>query len=234
MTADRPGYSQLTLLAFSDALASDAPTPGGGSAAAVAASLAASLVCMVTRLSVGRPRYAAFEATHVRALEFAEQARSRFLELADEDAEAYAALVRARGLSRGADDREHAEREEAVRNAAHNASRIPMLVVRECYALIDHVDRLAGRSNLNAASDLDVAARLLEAAARGAGANVVVNLPAIGDERLANSMLGELEVRLHELVSAVARIARQGRAGGHRGPGSGGRPRPTGTQPPAS
>ncbi len=219
MTADRPGYSQLTLSAFSVALASDSPTPGGGSAAAVAASLAASLVCMVTRLSQGRPRYAAFEATHTRALEFAEQARSRFLELAGEDAAAYAALVRARGLVRDT-DAERAVRDEAVRRAAHDAARVPMLVVRECYALIDHVDRLAGRSNLNASSDLDVAARLLEAAARGAGANVIVNLPAVGDERLADSMLGELEVRLHELVSAVARIASQVRSDGLRAPES--------------
>src|SRR3954470_10654290 len=117
MTAERPGYSQLTLRAFSDAPASDAPTPGGGSAAAGAAGLAASLVCMVTRLSVGRSRYAAFEATHVRALEFAEQARSRFLELADEDAEAYAALVQARGLTRGTENADQGARDEAVRNA---------------------------------------------------------------------------------------------------------------------
>lgn len=219
MTDDQVGFSQLSLRAFSDALASDAPTPGGGSAAAIAASLAASLVCMVTRLSQDRPRYAAFEATHTRALEVAEQARSKFLELADADAEAYAALVRARGLAR-ATESERVIRDESVRHAAHEAARVPMLVVRECYALIDQVDRLAGRSNLNASSDLDVAARLLEAAARGAGANVIVNLPAIGDERLADSMLGELEVRLHELVSAVARIASQVRSDGLRAPES--------------
>ena len=113
-----------------------------------------------------------------------------------------------------------ADRDEAIRVAARQAAHVPMLVVRECYALIDQVDRLAGRSNLHAASDLDVAARLLEAAARGAGANVIVNLPDIGDERLADSMLGELEVRLHEMVSAVARIASQVRSEGLRAPES--------------
>jgi formiminotetrahydrofolate cyclodeaminase len=87
-----------------------------------------------------------------------------------------------------------------------------MAIVRECYAVMEHVDRMAGRSNLGAASDLDVAARLLEAAARGAGANVIVNLPAMGDERLADSMLGELEARTHELESAVARVASQVRS----------------------
>jgi len=141
------------------------------------------------------------------------------LRIADEDSVAYAALVQARGAAR-ATDAERAARDVAVRRAAHQAARVPLLVVRESYALIDHVDRLAGRSNLNAASDLDVAARLLEAAARGAGANVIVNLPAMGDERLADSMLGELEVRLHELVSAVARIASQVRSESLRAPES--------------
>ena len=220
MTDERPSYSALSLRAFSDALASDAPTPGGGSAAAVAASLAAALVCMVTRLSLGRPRYAAFEQTHERALEAAEQARA-----AASSSSPMRTRRRMRPWSRHvpsakSTDAERAARDAAVRQAAHQAAQVPMLVVRECYALIDHVDRLAGRSNLNAASDLDVAARLLEAAARGAGANVIVNLPAIGDERLADSMLGELEVRLHELVSAVARIASQVRSEGLRAPES--------------
>ncbi len=220
MTHERTDYSGLSLQAFSDALASDAPIPGGGSASAVAANLAASLVCMVTRLSQDRPRYAAFAATHTRALEVAEQACRRFLELADDDSAAYSALVQARRAARdaAAGSPERATLDEAVRHAAHEAARVPMVIVRECYALIDQVDRLAGRSNLNAASDLDVAARLLEAAARGAGANVIVNLPAIGDERLSDSMLGELEVRLHEMVSAVARVASQVRSQGLRAP----------------
>jgi formiminotetrahydrofolate cyclodeaminase len=225
MTQQRTDYSGLSLRAFSDALASDAPTPGGGSAAAIAANLAASLVCMVTRLSQDRPRYAAFAATHTRVLGVAEQARQRFLELADADSAAYSALVRARSAARASaaehpDRAPHEDRDDDVIQAAHEAARVPMLIVRECYALIDQVDRLAGRSNLNAASDLDIAARLLEAAARGAGANVIVNLPAIGDERLADSMLGELEVRLHEMVSAVARIASQVRTQGLRAPES--------------
>ncbi len=213
-------YPDLSLRAFSDLLASDAPAPGGGAASAIAAALGASLVSMVTRLSQGRERYAAYASTHERALAASEAARVRFLELADEDAAAYRSLVVARG--QGRDDPElAAEREQAIRTAAREASRVPMLVVRECYGLLEHVERLAGRSNIHASSDLDVAARLLEAAARGAGANVMVNLPAVGDERLADSMLGELEVRLHEMVSDVARIASQVRSQGLRSPEAG-------------
>ncbi|MFN8517984.1 MAG: cyclodeaminase/cyclohydrolase family protein [Chloroflexota bacterium] len=210
-------FPELSLRSFSDLLASDAPVPGGGSASAIAASLGASLLAMVARLSQGRERYAPFAGTIQRALVTADAARTRLLELADEDASAYRGLVEARAAARQAGSGQ-AELATAVREAAREAARVPMAIVRECYAVMDHVDRMAGRSNLGAASDLDVAARLLEAGARGAGANVMVNLPAMGDERLADSMIGELEARTHELVSAVARIASQVRSQGLRPP----------------
>ena len=202
--------AELSLRSYIDLLASDAPVPGGGSASAVAASLGASLLAMVSRLSQGRERYAAYAGTIERALAAADTARARLLDLAEEDASAYRRLVEARAAAKDAD--RTPESSDAVREAAREAARVPMAIVRECYAVMEHVDRMAGRSNLGAASDLDVAARLLEAAARGAGANVIVNLPAMGDERLADSMLGELEARTHELESAVARVASQVRS----------------------
>jgi len=208
---------ELSLRSYSDLLASDAPVPGGGSASAVAASLGASLLAMVARLSQGRERYASFASTIDRALEAADAARLRLLELAQEDAAAYRHLVEVRAAARDSGQRS-AEGVRAVQDAAREAARVPMAIVRECYKVMEHVDRMAGRSNLGAASDLDVAARLLEAAARGAGANVIVNLPAMGDERLADSMLGELEARTHELESAVARVASQVRSQALRPP----------------
>jgi formiminotetrahydrofolate cyclodeaminase len=211
-----PSLPELSLRSFSDLLASDAPVPGGGSASAVVACLGASLLAMVARLSQGRERYAQYATTIDRALTAAEAARVRLLELAQDDARAYRQLVDARASARASGTPSDAGR--AVQEAAREAARVPMAVVRECYAVMEHVDRMAGRSNVGAASDLDVSARLLEAAARGAGANVIVNLPAMGDERLADSMLGELEARIHELQSAVARVASQVRSQAPRPP----------------
>lgn len=211
-----PSLPDLSLRSFTDLLASDAPVPGGGSASAVVASLGASLLAMVARLSQGRERYAQFGVTIERALTAADAGRVRLLELAGEDAAAYRGLVDARAAARAGGSTTAGR--DAMQEAAREAARVPMAIVRECYVVMDHVDRMAGRSNLGAASDLDVAARLLEAAARGAGANVLVNLPAMGDERLADSMLGELEARTHELVSAVARVASQVRSQGLRPP----------------
>jgi formiminotetrahydrofolate cyclodeaminase len=217
MSASHAPFGDLTLTAFSEALASDAPTPGGGSACAVAGVLAASLTAMVARLSADRPKYAAYAATHSRVLGAAEAARARFLDLADQDAAAYAAFGEARRLPRDTPE-EAAQRDAAISAAGVAAAEVPLEVVRQCHALVHEVESLSGRSNLNASSDLEVAAQLSLAAARGAAANVLTNIPSIDDRHVTGTMLSEVEARLHEIESAVARIHGQVRSGNLRGP----------------
>ncbi len=217
MTGSRSSFGDQTVAAFSEALASASPVPGGGSAAALAASLAASLAAMVARLSADRPKYVAYATTHARALEAAEAARTSFLRLADEDADAYAAFGDARRLPRETPD-QSASRAAAISAAAVRAAEVPLEVVRQCHALVHEIESLAGRSNLNAASDLDVGGLLVLAAARGAAANVITNIPSIDDKRVTGSMLTEVESRLHEIESAVARVHGQVRSGNLRGP----------------
>ena len=219
MTDSRSSFSDVTVAAFSEALASAAPVPGGGSASAVAASLAASLTAMVARLSADRPKYAAYVATHARVLEFAEAARSTFLRLADEDSDAYAAFGDARRLPTETPE-QSAARDAAIAAAAVRAAAVPLDVVRQCHTLVHEIESLAGRSNLNAASDLDVGGLLVLAAARGAAANVIINIPSIDDKVMTGVMLSEVESRLHEIESAVARVHGQVRSGNLRGPES--------------
>lgn len=195
-------FGDLTLSEFEERLASAEPVPGGGSASAIAGSMAGSLLAMVSRLSTDRPKYAAYAATHGRALVIAERARERLLQLADDDARAYAAFGAARKMPRDTADEQDA-REEATRVAARGASEVPLEVARECARIIDEVAAMAGRSNLNAASDLEVAARLAAAAARGAAANVMINLPMVGDE----TFRGAAVVEIAKLLEGVDRLA---------------------------
>jgi formiminotetrahydrofolate cyclodeaminase len=198
--------ADLTLSDFSDQLASAEPVPGGGSASAIAAAFAASLLAMVARLSLDRPKYEAYRATNERSLAAGERARRRLLELADEDARAYARFAAARKMPRETAD-EQLARDEASKEAARAASEVPLTVVRECAELLREITASAGRSNLNASSDLEVAARLSGAAARGAAANVMINLPMVGDEAYAGPVTSDVNEMLREIDRAAATIS---------------------------
>jgi glutamate formiminotransferase/formiminotetrahydrofolate cyclodeaminase len=100
-------------------------------------------------------------------------------------------------------DEERAARSEAMRQAARDASDVPYRTVGACLEVVILAEALAGRSNSNAASDLEVAAVLAAAASRAAAANVFVNLPSIGDEAAA----GELLAATEQIVSDTDRMA---------------------------
>jgi glutamate formiminotransferase/formiminotetrahydrofolate cyclodeaminase len=195
-------FGDLTVAAFVDQLASAAPVPGGGSAAAIAGSLAAGLVAMVASLSQDRPKYAAHAALHEDAIAAGRGLATRFLELADEDAAAYAAFGAAMKLPRET-DHEREVRTAAISQAARVAAEVPYRTVQACAEVVGWAESLAGRSNRNASSDLAVAALLAVAASRAAAANVYVNLPAIGDESASR----ELYRRTEGLADDVERLA---------------------------
>lgn len=161
---------------------------------------------MVARLSVDRPRYAGYQKTHARALATGERGRAVLLELADDDARAYAGFAAARKLPKETAD-EQSLRDDATRVAARAASEVPLSVVDECERLLDDITAMCGRSNLNAASDLEVAARLGAAAARGAAANVLINLPMVGDEGYAATATETLQGMLAQIERNAATVA---------------------------
>jgi formiminotetrahydrofolate cyclodeaminase len=195
----------MELAEFVRRLASPEPVPGGGSASAVVAGLAAALVGMVAGLSLGRERYAPHEPLHRRAAGAATALWERALALAEEDATAYQAFAAALKLPR-ATEAEQAERRAAMRAAARQATRVPMETLGLCVEILRWVEALAGRSNRNAASDLGVAANLARAAAAGAAANAEINLPSVADPELEESTRREIAQQMRQ-VDALAAAA---------------------------
>ncbi|HEU4672299.1 MAG TPA: cyclodeaminase/cyclohydrolase family protein [Candidatus Limnocylindrales bacterium] len=194
-------FADQSLRSFVDALASSEPVPGGGSAAAVAASIAAGLVAMVAALS-DRPRYVQHAELHRTAVVRARELADRALALADEDADAYAGFAAALKLPR-ATEAETATRQSALAAAARHAAEVPLRTVEACREIATAAESLAGRSNVNAASDLVVAGLLAEAAARAAARNVEVNLPSVADRGWAEETAAETA----SLVGETARLA---------------------------
>ena len=197
-------FRDLSIDDFTARLASSDPVPGGGSASAVAAALGASLVTMVGSLTTGRPKYVDHEPMLAWVIDTGRRLSDRFLTLADEDAEAYAGFAAALKLPRDT-EAEIVARTKAMQAAARRASEVPLRCLEASLDLVGAAEVLAGRSNPNAASDVDVAALLGEAAARGAAANVLINLPSTGDPEFE----GATTARVTELLAAIEDLASQ-------------------------
>jgi formiminotetrahydrofolate cyclodeaminase len=192
------------------ALASDAPTPGGGTAAALAGAMGASLAEMVAALTVAKDKYAASHGAVRPIGEAAARARENLFRLAQEDADSYDAVVAARRLPKETDE-ERAERTRRIAEANRLAAEVPMRTAREAAGLLTLLPELAEKGNPNAASDAGAAALLLEASVQAALLNVEINLSAAKDSEFAARLieeadgLGHESGRLRERVLATVR-----------------------------
>jgi methenyltetrahydrofolate cyclohydrolase len=203
-----PRFADLSISAFVDALASPQPTPGGGTVAALAGAMGASLLMMVSGLPKTRGKTEAERAALGKARAAIEPLRNRLLALADEDAEAYDRVVAAYRLAKGTDEEQRA-RKAAVQEAMRAATEAPLETLRVIAAVVEQAKTVAQFGNPSAASDVRVAFELLEAAAAGAAANVETNLTSLDDaayRKKAASIVIELTNALTEHI-ASARVA---------------------------
>jgi formiminotetrahydrofolate cyclodeaminase len=189
-------------------LASDAPTPGGGSAAALAGAAGAALASMVTNLTIGRKKYAEVEDEMRRVRTEAESLRRSLHGLIREDAKAYERYMTAAKLPKET-DAEKSVRKAALGQAAVAAAEAPLETMRQALATMKLSAIVAAKGNRNAASDGGVGALFARAAIRAAGLNVRINLPSIQDETLRARMLSESETieRDAERIEAEALAA---------------------------
>ena len=190
-----------TLEGFLAALASEAPAPGGGAAAAVQVALGASLVSMVCNLTIGKPRYAEHEQTMIAARAEADRIRRQALELAEADARAFTAVTDAYKLPKQTDE-EKAARSRAIQQALVGAADVPLRTAAAAAEVVELCRRILPGANVNVLSDVAVAAASARAALDSAAINVWVNLASMTDAATREATASRLEAHLAAVEGA--------------------------------
>ncbi len=185
---------------FLEALASSAPTPGGGGAAALCGALAIALGNMVGNLTLGKKKYADVQEDIKALNEKAEALRADFVALIDADAEAFAPLSKAYGIPK--DD---PERAEVMETALLKAVQPPMEIMRKCVKALEVISEYAAKGSVLAISDAGCAAALAKAAADAAALNVFINTKSMTDHKVAN----HLNVEANSLVMHCNLVAEE-------------------------
>jgi formiminotetrahydrofolate cyclodeaminase len=205
----------MSVSTFVEALASSAPTPGGGAASALAGALAAALAEMVGQLTTGRPKYQDVEPQVRDILEQLGEHRAELLRLVDEDAAAYQQVAVAYALPRATED-ERAARDVAVQRALVVAMEPPRLIGTAAFDVLRLAGEMAAIGNASLASDAGCAALLAEAAVRCSGLNVLANVVLLRDAaggsaaraEVANQESEARELLDHALTTVHTRMER--------------------------
>jgi formiminotetrahydrofolate cyclodeaminase len=190
---------------FLDELASSAPAPGGGSAAALGAAIGAALVSMVGSLTVGKKKYVDVQEDVQRILDQSEALRRKCVRLLEDDVAAYTQVSKAYKMPRDTDEQKSA-RSAAVQEALKGATEVPMVLAETCVQILNLCPESAEKGNIRAVSDVGVGALMAEAALRAAALNVWINLGSIKDQAFVQRESARLDALLEgkaELKEAI-------------------------------
>jgi formiminotetrahydrofolate cyclodeaminase len=183
---------KLTVEDFIEQLASASPTPGGGSASALAGAMAAAMVDMACNLTVGREKFRNVEEELRAVLARAGELRAQLLEAVDEDTAAFDDVSQAYKMPRDTDE-EKAARTAAIQKALQAATEVPLKVAKASMETLQLAQIATQKSNPSVASDARVARVLADAAREGAVANVEINLASLKDRDYIEKVESELE-----------------------------------------
>ena len=190
---------------FVEVLASSAPTPGGGGAAALVGAVGTALGNMVGSLTVGKKKYADVEAEILDLKAKCDTLQTELLDLVKKDAEGFEPLAKAYGIPK--DD---PNRAEILEKATVEACKVPMEIMEKCCEALDYIKIFAEKGSRLAVSDAGCGAVCCKAALQAASLNVFINTKSLKDRtvaeelnRQANVMLSKYCVLAEEIFADV-------------------------------
>lgn len=168
---------------FLTELASKAPIPGGGGAAALMGSLAAALGSMVGNLTTGKKKYEQYQQDIERILSVLQDSLWEIYEYIEKDAQAFEPLAKAYKIPR-----DQPEREELMEEVTLQAAKVPLDLTKKLYGIIPLLEELEIKGSRLAISDVAVAASCLTSALESAVMNIYINTRSLKNRKLAEEI----------------------------------------------
>jgi methenyltetrahydrofolate cyclohydrolase len=191
-----------TCSAFIEVLASKAPVPGGGGAAAMGGAIGMALSNMVGNLTVGKKKYADVEGEVKELVAKGEAVIVKLKRLVDKDAEVFEPLSKAYGLPKNTPE-EVKFKEETMENCCKTACGVPMEIMRAAFEGIKIHARMGQIGTMIAISDVGCGVVFLKSALISGSLNVIINLNTIKDQAFLSATRKEMD----ELLSTGSKMA---------------------------
>ena len=186
---------------FVEVLASSAPTPGGGGAAALVGAVGTALGNMVGSLTVGKKKYADVEAEILDLKAKCDTLQTELLDLVKKDAEGFEPLAKAYGIPK--DD---PNRAEILEKATVEACKVPMEIMEKCCEALDYIKVFAEKGSRLAVSDAGCGAVCCKAALQAASLNVFINTKSLKDRSVAEELNRQANVMLNKYCALAEEI----------------------------
>jgi glutamate formiminotransferase/formiminotetrahydrofolate cyclodeaminase len=180
---------------FTDSVAANTPTPGGGSVSALAGALSAALGAMVCGLTIGKKKYLDVSEELKVVLKKIEALRPELLFLIEKDARSFEQVLLARRLPKYTEF-EIGQRNAKIQEATLAASLVPLEVMEKTMTIMEFLPVIAEKGNVNSISDVGVASLMALSAVKGASMNVRINLPGLEDEACRNDLAQRAQATL--------------------------------------
>jgi glutamate formiminotransferase / formiminotetrahydrofolate cyclodeaminase len=202
-----PGKLRALAQPFLDAVAQPTATPGGGSVAALAGALGASLGQMVAGLSRKKKSQAGRVDQLTEAVAVFQSSSRALAEAIDRDAASFESVMAAHKLPQSSVE-ERRRRESAIQQGLQEAAKVPLEVARTAVEIFERLGQLESISSPSMLSDIRVGRLMAAAGVRGALENVAINLESITDAAFAGRMRSESASLLARVTASPVGVGR--------------------------
>ncbi|HHQ48160.1 MAG TPA: glutamate formimidoyltransferase, partial [Acidobacteria bacterium] len=197
--APKRPLASMSLQEFADETSRDSAAPGGGSVAALAGALGASLAAMVANLAHPKGAYAAVRDELEEIAVEGQRLKQQLLDAIDEDTWSFERLMAANKVSGPG-------KAEAVREATLGAARVPLTVAEAGPRIAALCGRVAEIGMPASLSDAAVGAAMARASAVGAAMNVRINLQEMTGDAEAAELLERADRAVRETEEVAGRV----------------------------